>query len=110
MKIFLVLIAIFLRPTSSQPHCQQVTVCNNENITVTIKGEKGDEGMRGKAGPMGLKGDHGLQGESCALGTFPETLMEKISSETFDYWGCYREKIMGTHKLERDTIGGSMHR
>ena len=91
MKIFLVLIAIFLRSVSSQQHCQQVTVCNNENPRVMIKGEKGDEGMRGKAGPKGLKGDKGLQGEPCALGTFPETLMETITGKTSI--GCARLQI-----------------
>ena len=92
-KIFVIMInmlstcivAILLfAPLVLSQQCRQVTVCNEESPNL-MKGDKGDVGSSGKAGPVGSRGpkgevgEKGMPGESCALGSFESTLMNKLA-------------------------------
>ena len=83
------MVMLLFAPLTFSQLCRQVTVCNEETINL-IKGDKGDVGSPGKAGPVGSRGpkgeaggvgEKGVQGESCALGSFENTLMTKLAGK-----------------------------
>ena len=78
------MVILLFAPLGFSQQCRQVTVCNEESPNL-MKGDKGDVGSPGKAGPVGSRGpkgevgEKGMQGESCALGSFESTLMNKLA-------------------------------
>ena len=88
---FVIIAALLLLQPVFLQECRQVTVCN-ETPRDMIKGDKGEIGNSGKAGPegkkgetgsIGKKGEKGLQGESCALGSFGTNINNKLTGSFY---------------------------
>ena len=85
---FLVCLNFFSFLLLAEQQCRYVTVpvCNNENTSMTIKGEKGERGLFGKAGPKGengSKGEKGTKGNTAKVEELQVHLSSRLNGKFF---------------------------
>ena len=94
--IILLSLACYVMMTYSH-ECRQVlaTVCDIDVINTAMqKGDKGDVGRPGESGLPGAKGEPGgvgekeMKGESCALGSLGNKILQRLKS-----------KLISSHRL-----------